>query len=58
MFDYRDMDEVVLMEGNPYERIGVKRSHYPACLNNKKLLKIKKKLLLLKGFLKKLPLKT
>ncbi|HHT84111.1 MAG TPA: tyrosine-protein phosphatase [Clostridiales bacterium] len=42
MFDYRDMDEVVLMEGNPYERIGVKRSHYPACLNNKKLLKIKK----------------
>ena len=49
MFDYRDMDEVVLMEGNPYERIGVKRSHYPAYLNNKKLLKIKK-LLLLKGF--------
>lgn len=42
VFDYRDDDEIILMKTNPYELLGVKHLNYPAYLNNKKLLQLKK----------------
>ncbi|MGI6213896.1 MAG: tyrosine-protein phosphatase [Christensenellales bacterium] len=42
IFDYRDMLEAEFLKSSPYEKLGIKRAHYPSDLNNEKLFKLKK----------------